>query len=403
MTEEAASLWTLATNPYVVAAVIGANSLAIALSVLFSAGAYPQPFSRALSLFGGGKLLTACGFALIAVRSEFPAPAVVIFGNVLTFSGFSSNLLALWTLQGKPIRWGPPTAVVAAAAFVACWFTLVDPDPAGLRAGSSAVAFALCLLLAHEMLFRFKGGGRAHLLGGGLAVFMCLVTLGRTLSALNGGAGTVGGVTAGWDERAFFVVAYVVATMSALNFAMISNDAFNGELRRMAASDPLTGLPNRRRLMERGDEEARRAQRYRRPLAVMVLDLDHFKAVNDAFGHAAGDAALKQAADVWRDALRDLDLLARLGGEEFVAVLPETGPVEAAAAAERLRAAIAQAPLNATAPNRRLTASVGVACLRDDESFDFLLARADEAMYRAKKAGRNQVCVAESGEPRADA
>lgn len=395
MTEEAASLWAMATNPYVVAAVIGANSLAISLSVLFSAGAYPQPFSRALTYFGGGKLVTACGFALIAMRGEAPSAAMIIAGNVLTLGGFSSNLLALWTLQGKPIRWWAPASIVGATALVGSWFTLVDPNMSGLRAGTSAVAFALAMMLAREMLFQFKGGGRAHVLGGSLAVAMCLVTLARTVSALRGEPLSMGELATDWGERVFFVISYVAATMSALNFAMISNDAFNSELRRMAASDPLTGLPNRRRLMERGDDEVRRAQRYHRQLAAVVIDLDHFKLINDAFGHAAGDAALKETARRCRGVLRDIDMLARLGGEEFVALLPETGPAEAAAAAERLRAAIADAGLPAMAPDRRLTASLGVASVRDGESFDFLLGRADEAMYHAKKAGRNCVWVAD--------
>lgn len=386
----------MATNPYVVAAVIGGNSLAIALSVLFSAGAYPQPFSRALTYFGVGKLVTACGFAFIALRGEFPFPAMVIAGNVLAFTGFCSNLLALWTLQHKPIRWFTPLALMTVNVAATCWFTMVAPDANMLRAATGLLSFLLSAVLVVELLFRFNGGGRAHLLGGALAFAMALASLARIVSALNGGVLPLGQLSLSWVERGFFAMAYIVATMSALNFSMLSNDAFNGELRRMAASDPLTGLPNRRRLMERGGDEARRAHRYRRPLAALVVDLDHFKAINDAFGHAAGDAALIEAAKVCRAALRDVDMFARLGGEEFVAVLPETGPAEAAAAAERLRAAISQAPLDALAAGRRLTASVGVACLRDGESFDFLLGRADEAMYRAKKAGRNQVCVAEN-------
>mgnify|MGYP001809990836 CR=1 FL=1 len=325
---------------------------------------------------------------------------MIIAGNVLALGGFSSNLLALWTLQGKPIRWGPPALIVVATTFFACWFTLADPNTAGLRAGTSAAAFALSAMLAREMLFQFKGGGRAHMLGGGLAVLICLITLARAVSALRGDPLALGALALDWDERVFFVVSYIVATMSALNFAMLSNDAFNGELRRMASSDPLTGLPNRRCLVERGADEARRARRYRRPLAVAVIDLDHFKAVNDAFGHAAGDEALLETARVCRTALRDVDLFARLGGEEFVALLPETGPAEALAAAERLRAAIAL--IGVAASDRRLTASVGVACLQDGESFDFLLARADEAMYRAKKAGRNRVCVADAERVAAD-
>ncbi|HRQ83046.1 MAG TPA: hypothetical protein PKZ97_18195, partial [Azospirillaceae bacterium] len=249
MTESAASLWTMATNPYVVAAVIGGNSLAIALSVLFSAGAYPQPFSRALTYFGTGKLITASGFAFIALRGEFPFPAMVIAGNILAFTGFCSNLLALWTLQHKPIRWFAPLSLLAANVAATCWFTLGAPDANMLRVSTGLLSFMLSAVLAVELLFRFNGGGRAHLLGGALAVAMALASLARIASALNGGVLPVGQLSLSWVERAFFAMAYIVATMSALNFSMLSNDAFNGELRRMAASDPLTGLPNRRRLM----------------------------------------------------------------------------------------------------------------------------------------------------------
>lgn len=158
-----------------------------------------------------------------------------------------------------------------------------------------------------------------------------------------------------------------------------------------ATTDPLTGLPNHRTMIAQLDQELERAHRYRRPCALFVLDLDHFKAVNDAYGHAAGDAVLRGLAAVVRAALRGVDTFSRWGGEEFVALLPETGATEARAVAERVRAHVA-AHLFAVGGGIRLGCSIGVATYpADAEERDDLVAAADRALYAAKRLGRNQV------------
>lgn len=393
MTDEALPFWLMVTNPYVVAAVIGANSLAIALSVLFSAASYPAAIARSLKLFGAGKLASAVGFALVALRGELSPLWSVAMGNTLAIGGFSANLLALWTLQGRPWRLAPPCGAVVATLIVSVWFSMVEYDLRALRLTTSAIMFAICLYLGTELL-RHRSDGRAHILGGWLSLIMAVATAMRFVGALSADHAPGHLLALDWAERAFLVLVYVAATMSALNFCLISNDAFNGELRRLASSDPLTGLPNRRRLVERGEEEIRRARRYRRPLAALVMDLDHFKSINDLYGHVGGDAALKATAAACRKTLRDVDMFGRLGGEEFVAVLPETSLDEAAAAGERLRSALACLIVDET-NDLRLTASFGAAVLRNGENFTDLLARADAAMYCAKRAGRDRVEIAE--------
>ncbi|MBI2239750.1 MAG: diguanylate cyclase [Magnetospirillum gryphiswaldense] len=169
----------------------------------------------------------------------------------------------------------------------------------------------------------------------------------------------------------------------------------NQELEVMASTDALTGLLNRRRFAERADEEIRRAQRYGAPLSLVVGDIDHFKAVNDGWGHDVGDLALQHVAAIWCGQLRDVDLSARMGGEEFVALLPETETTPAQLAAERMRTMIADMPL--TTPGGSvlsLTISLGVATLLPGESLADLMRRADQAMYQAKSAGRNVVRLA---------
>jgi diguanylate cyclase (GGDEF)-like protein len=168
----------------------------------------------------------------------------------------------------------------------------------------------------------------------------------------------------------------------------------NRRIAAVAAMDALTGLLNRGSAAEAGRSALTAAQRLGEPLSVLMLDVDHFKQVNDRFGHAAGDEVLRQVAVVLRHGLRRSDHLARWGGEEFLLVLPATGLAEAAALGERQRAAMATATVQASADGAPLqvTLSVGVAMLQPgDSTLDAVIARADAALYRAKRQGRNRV------------
>lgn len=160
-----------------------------------------------------------------------------------------------------------------------------------------------------------------------------------------------------------------------------------------ARTDELTGLPNRRRFFELAEREMERAQRYDEALAVVMLDLDHFKDVNDGHGHAAGDQVLRAVGDACRDVLRTNDIVGRLGGEEFAILLPATRLDGARQFAERLRQSIAACRIGLPGVELTLTATLGVAARELGETLclDELLARADAALYRGKAAGRNRV------------
>jgi diguanylate cyclase (GGDEF)-like protein len=164
------------------------------------------------------------------------------------------------------------------------------------------------------------------------------------------------------------------------------------ELQRLANTDPLTGVFNRRRYFELAQQEFARQRRYRRPLALLVLDLDHFKLVNDQHGHQAGDAALRGLADLVCRQKRAQDVFGRLGGEEFALLLPETTLAAAQVVAERLLAACAALEVASVRGPVRLTFSGGITqAAPDDQAFEDLLYRADQALYRAKAAGRNRI------------
>ncbi|MDZ7842902.1 MAG: diguanylate cyclase [Gammaproteobacteria bacterium] len=182
------------------------------------------------------------------------------------------------------------------------------------------------------------------------------------------------------DDGELIYYAYVFADVTSVH-----------TLRHRAEHDPLTEVFNRYAFQERLEEEMRRAKRYGGAFSLIMFDLDHFKAVNDGYGHDVGDEVLRRVASLAGEELRDGDLLARWGGEEFMILLPETDPESARLVAERIRARIARTDLEG-AP--RVTVSLGIAGSIAGEPHEELIRRVDRALYQAKEAGRNRGIVA---------
>lgn len=183
----------------------------------------------------------------------------------------------------------------------------------------------------------------------------------------------------------------------ALTFASEAAIAFENanlfeQLQKMATLDGLTEIYNRRYFFELAEIELRRTRRYQKNLSLVMLDIDNFKRVNDEFGHSYGDKVLQKISQCMREEMRDLDLVGRYGGEEFIILLPETSLEDALEAAERLRKAIeGNSEINPQGQSI-VTVSLGVAGLEGDtRTFDDLIQQADKALYRAKQAGKNQV------------
>lgn len=177
-------------------------------------------------------------------------------------------------------------------------------------------------------------------------------------------------------------------------------EAHNKKLLDLASKDPLTGLDNRRVFSRALETEIDRISRYDQGFSLLIVDVDYFKKVNDTHGHPAGDAVLKDLATRMQRAMRDADLVARLGGEEFGAILPCTTPTGARVAAERLRAAIEIVPFDIGGQHIPCTVSIGGVSIdssTDIQGADDVVALADEAMYAAKTNGRNQVRWAKPG------
>jgi len=183
----------------------------------------------------------------------------------------------------------------------------------------------------------------------------------------------------------------VIAANTLFGLAIPTLLADNMQLRKVAFTDSLTQVASRDRLEQRAALEVLRSAQEQQPLALLVFDIDHFKKINDEFGHHVGDQALQQLARLAQQSLRPFDLLGRFGGDEFVVLLPQTPVAAALHIAERIIEQLQQVRI---ADTHQLTASFGVAGLQPDEDYEQLFRRADRALYQAKLAGRNRACLA---------
>ncbi len=236
------------------------------------------------------------------------------------------------------------------------------------------------------------------------AWFSGTILIGFTLLNIARGAAIVAGLLN--DPHRFYQVEAItygvyiaIALGIAFGFFWMTTTMLSVSLERMASTDPLTRLYNRRVFLLWCDKELLRSKRNGDPFSILMIDLDHFKKINDEFGHPAGDMALCSAVEKMQSSIRGIDVLGRWGGEEFVALLPSADPNAALAVAERVRANIEKILLPARSlnaakrsPGIRMTVSVGVTTYTGaDDSLQDMLQRADESLYRAKALGRNRV------------
>jgi diguanylate cyclase (GGDEF)-like protein len=196
-------------------------------------------------------------------------------------------------------------------------------------------------------------------------------------------------------QLAIFVGMVALGMLGSMGFILMIKEKADHMVRSLAMIDPLTGIFNRRAFMEMAEKEYATAQRNKLPLAVLMLDIDFFKKINDDHGHPAGDAVLVSITQILADGLRKQDTLGRFGGEEFCVLLPNTNEAGAMVLAEKMRRAVAETVLSASGNSLSVTISSGITvcqpgCAVCKQSFQQLLNHADDALYQAKRNGRNQ-------------
>lgn len=274
---------------------------------------------------------------------------------------------------------------------IIAWHIAVDPH-VGIRMTVVPAFAALTMLLSAYMILTHRERTRPAewVVAIGLGVFAITQVGAASLAFMQGATGDES-IAAAYQHFNFLTLpaGYVVTSM--LIILMMASD-ISAKLKKMAVQDQLTGLLNRRGFEEYGSRAFAVARRTGQPMSVIMTDIDRFKYINDKFGHAAGDMALAHFARLFSESRRQEDVAARVGGEEFALLLPGTDLRDAMAIADQLCAKIGSTPLDTTVVGLPMTSSFGVAAIsKKDKSLDDILLRADRALYRSKRAGRNQV------------
>ncbi|SEH99471.1 diguanylate cyclase (GGDEF) domain-containing protein [Tardiphaga sp. OK245] len=333
----------------------------------------------------------------------FPNPVGLLFAAQMTVLAYCLSEVGIRRFYDRPTSWIATALVISASLAGFMFFRLVIDDYAmrvvvySLSQGVP-VALTLPLLLSRDHR-RSNHGAR---MAGYLSILLLVAFACRAIAALLhlGGSETTM-VTVDAVQAGFMLVAAFLAMTWNYGLLMMAIDRLRGDAAELALIDDLTGAGNRRRLLQRMDEECAMARRTARPYALLAIDLDGFKAVNDGFGHSAGDDCLRQFAQAAQDQLRPGDTLARCGGDEFCIVLPDTDLQQAGEIARRVLAACPRQFGNAGHTVRTLSASIGVAQWSPDliASPERLMAAADHALYQAKHSGKNRVVLYEPAPP----
>ncbi len=328
-------------------------------------------------------------------RPHIPVGLSVIITQVLIFTSAWLNLAAARAYAGRqPWPQAYPAWALLIILGLSSHLTWQQPEPAlrmvlGLGAASALMLLSALAMLTPEIrrqperyLFTLACGGHG------------LLMLATSLTLLLGPPDLADPERLEAVAQFVLIESIVVLVMRAFGVLMLANAHITAELRHFAERDPLTSIYNRRSFMILLDKSVNLMQRMHSPLSLLALDLDHFKRINDSWGHSSGDQALRHFVQLASDHLRNEDVIGRIGGEEFVIFLPNTGLESAAGVAERLRALIESQPVAGPHGPITLTVSIGVTLIARGESQEAALQRVDEAMYRAKAKGRNRVELA---------
>lgn len=308
-------------------------------------------------------------------------------GNGLILLGFILFHVGCRRFFERPVQWRRIVVPFALVMLSLAWFA--GPDPS-YRMRVAIVTAAIAVTHTSTLVFLWQSGNRnfpVRMVQATLALHLCvlLVRLQTVLSVPE-----VGDLMEASMVQTYYLGAYVLAVLLlSIGAVLMATDRVRTELEHMATHDALTGTLNRRAILECCADEHERSLRYKQPFALMMIDLDHFKTINDTHGHQHGDRVLVHFAESTRSALRRADRFGRYGGEEFLVLLPNTTADVALPVAERIRAALSAGHA------LDCQASIGLTHWRGPEdTLDAMLGRADAALYQAKAQGRNQTCIA---------
>lgn len=371
-------------------------TLVIGAGLAYAATGYPPALQRAIDLWVRGLLLQPAAFLMLALRGHIPDLFSIVAANTLLMAAFAHQMHALREFNGCVDRRGALAVLVAATFVGMAVLTFAWPTLGGRTVLVSLVIIAMAVLGVLGVYgTRGPHNRPEHLIALFLGVGIAIMAV-RIVSQPASSAISV--ISYSPLQAVVFIYAALLPVITTAAFMLMCGERLNADLSRLATLDPLTGVYNRRTMTDLAMRAVADARRHGRPLSLLALDVDHFKRINDEFGHEAGDLALCALVDLLRRELRASDIISRIGGEEFVVILPDTNERAAGTLAERIRARVSDSGFTVAGWPAPLRVSIGVGTL-DAGDFDALRRATDRALYTAKRAGRNRVVtVSEIGD-----
>ncbi|CUI03794.1 GGDEF domain-containing protein [Massilia antarctica] len=372
------------------------GNLSLAAALFFYE--YERGKSLSWSTWAIAKQCQAVAWLLLYFNASGVVPDAVSIpaGYAVLFAGVGLEAGALWEAAGR-LAWrrvAYPVIGASVALFLVCYVI----DEAGMRVVAGALILGGLHLASAAALARgWRAGSMLHRFLVIAIASLALLVAARGILVLTMPGGW------GWLSKGLLQVLtsgalYLLMLFNGYGFLLLAREQQRLELERLSLVDGLTDLPNRRSFFAALAPWMALARRPGQPSALVMLDFDQFKRVNDSYGHPAGDTVLRSVAEVCKRQLRDSDQLGRMVGVEFALLLPRTGLDEALLVAERIRAAVEASPVKTERAMISMTASFGVTVIRPEDSTVSLFKRADEALRMAKQGGRNKVVAAPGGD-----
>ena len=377
----------MSLDPRTVIVLAGIMGGMMAVVLLFMRRNYPASI-RGLGRWAAASALIFLSTMLLGARDLIPEFLSIVVGNLLLLTGLALFHVGSENFLGRPPSTRPWAGLILAMLPLLLWYTHVDP-----HYGIRVLAMSLLMMVftaAHAWtLLRHGARSFATYLASAALLVQTLAQAMRFHSAFSITPDSTLFLLS--PTQTWFVSTYAFCMlMLSIGLVLMATDKLRAEFEHLASHDSLTGALTRRAFLEVCAQELERGRRKDRVCSLLIMDLDHFKSVNDSYGHLAGDRVLIDFVQRVGGLLRRPDQFGRFGGEEFVALLPETSPAEAMVVAERIRAEVEHTLLQPGC-----TVSIGIASsVPGEAAIDTILSRADEALYAAKGAGRNCVRAA---------
>lgn len=361
----------------------------IPFMLLFVQSSLPASYQKSIRWWWLGLFLQPLGFFLIAMRGQISPVFSVVLAHTLVAGSLACYAIAMRMFIGVRQRRVIAGALVLTAGIIAVTYDNMYP-----RVILLSFTNTLLLLFGARAIYRqeLKASRVSQVVAGVFVIIAISMAGSAAYNMISPSLITANVFAMGWPTILSYAMVSLLPTVGTIGFLLMCTEHSQKELERTAREDSLTGTYNRRALAEFGIREIARARRHGTPLSVILIDIDNFKRINDELGHAAGDLALVETVRRLKKNLRSEDCLGRMGGEEFLILLPDTNIEQAQVLANRIQEDFNNQPMLLLEQSRLVTLSGGITLLSaHDYLLNDMLRRADKAMYSAKALGRNRM------------